>query len=447
MQQSLPVYEEKAMKTALSRAETVIVLTVFAVCLAGALVIAPAHCPDEHARMTLTHWIYEHHSLPTGNEPETLIRGWGFSYALRPYLSAMIGAFFMTLFSLFSQAPRLLLLGSRIGSVLSATVCCAYCLLLGHRLFRKRSSAILMAVIVCFLPQVLFLGSFQNNDCLSLAAVTMMLYYLACGYDDHFSLKTCVKLGTAFSIGLLSYYSVYGWILMGSIFCVFAVYRDPAISRKGVFLLRRSLLIAGICLLLAGWFFIRNAVLHEGDFLGIASELRMREASRSQGLKLYEMNPARETSLSLFGFILENGIGWFGTTLRSFIGVFGYLDISLPAVGYILYLLFFAAVIFLYVIYYRRSKPDRKTRLLFSVMQVSALITLLLSLLASWSRNYQPQGRYVISMILLPAFMAARSADCKAGSSKKSSLAAILSVLWILMCAFSLILLLPETLS
>ena len=86
------------MKTSLSKAGTALVLLVFAVCLAGALTVSPERCPDETARMRLTGWIYEHGSLPTGNEPETLIPGWGFSYALRPYLSAMIGAFFMKAF-------------------------------------------------------------------------------------------------------------------------------------------------------------------------------------------------------------------------------------------------------------------------------------------------------------------------------------------------------------
>lgn len=436
------------MKTALSRTETAIVLTVFVICLVCALVISPARCPDESARMTLTNWIYEHHSLPTGNEPETVIRGWGFSYALRPYLSAIIGAAFMMLFSLFSRAESLLLLGSRMGSVLSVTVCCVYCLLLGHRLFRKRSSAILMALTVCFLPQVLFLGSFQNNDSLSLAAVSMMLYYLICGYDDHFSLKTCIKLGIAFSVALLSYYSVYGWILAGVVFCVIAVLRDPAVSRKGTFILQRALLIAGICLLLAGWFFIRNAVLHEGDFLGISSELRMRASMRSQGMKLYEMDSPRDTGLSLIGFLTGRGLSWFGTTLRSFIGVFGYMDMVLPAAVYVLYLVFFLAGIILFIRSFLRGAPDRRARLLFPVMLAAGIITLLLSLYASYARNYQPQGRYIISVILLPAFMAARGADSlelPAGTGRKVSLSSVLSVIWLLLCAVSLILLLPGT--
>ena len=436
------------MKTALSRTETAIVLTVFVICLVCALVIPPARCPDESARMTLTNWIYEHHSLPTGNEPETVIRGWGFSYALRPYLSAIIGAAFMMLFSLFSRAEGLLLLGSRMGSVLSVTVCCVYCLLLGHRLFRKRSSAILMALTVCFLPQVLFLGSFQNNDSLSLAAVSMMLYYLVCGYDDHFSLKTCIKLGIAFSVALLSYYSVYGWILAGVVFCVVAVLQDPGISRKGTFILQRALLIAGISLLLAGWFFIRNAVLHEGDFLGISSELRMRASMRSQGMKLYEMDSPRDTGLSPAGFLISRGLSWFGTTLRSFIGVFGYMDVVLPAAVYILYLAFFLAGIILFVRSCLHSAPDRRARLLFPAMLAACIITLLLSLYASYARNYQPQGRYIISVILLPAYMAARGADSTelpAGTGRKVSLSAVLSAVWLLLCAVSLILLLPGT--
>ena len=356
------------MKTSLSKAGTALVLLVFAVCLAGALTVSPERCPDETARMRLTGWIYEHGSLPTGNEPETLIPGWGFSYALRPYLSAMIGAFFMKAFSLFSRSENLLLLGSRMGSVLSVTVCCVYCLLLGQRLFRKRSSAVLMASVVCSLPQVLFVGFFQNNDSLSLAAVSMMLYYLACGYDDHFSVKTCLKLGVAFSVGLLSYYSVYGWILAGIVFCVVSVCLDPDVPRKGSLIFRRGLLIAGVCLALAGWFFIRNAVLHEGDFFGISTELRAREAMRNQGAVLYEMNSAREGGISVLRFILESGFPWLKTTAISFIGVFGYLDAVMPAACYIAYLAFFLAGFVLFIASCRRERPDRQETLLTAVL-------------------------------------------------------------------------------
>ena len=333
------------------------------------------------------------------------------------------------------------------GSVLSVTVCCVYCLLLGQRLFRKRSSAVLIASVVCFLPQVLFVGFFQNNDSLSLAAVSMMLYYLACGYDDHFSVKTCLKLGIAFSVGLLSYYSVYGWILAGIVFCVVSVCLDPDVPHKGSLILRRGLLIAGVCLVLAGWFFIRNAVLHEGDFFGISTELRAREAMRNQGAVLYEMNSAREGCVSVLRFIGESGFPWLKTTAISFIGVFGYLDAVMPAACYIAYLAFFLAGFVLFIASCRRERPDRQETLLTAVLLAAALITLLLSFLQSYTRNYQPQGRYVITAVLPLAFIIARGADravLPGRSGRAFSPAAVLTVLWLLMGAGALLILLPQ---
>ena len=441
------------MKATLSKLEIAIVLLVFAVCLAGALTVSPDLCPDEKARIPLTEWIFEHNSLPTGSEAETLIPGWGFSYALRPYLSALVGAFFMKVFSLFSRAESLMLLGSRMGSVLSVTVCCVYCLLLGHRLFRKRSSAVLMAAVVCFLPQVLFVGFFQNNDSLSLASVSMMLYYLACGYDDHFSLRSCIKLAVAFSVALLSYYSVYGWILMGVVFCVAAVLRDQAISRKGLFILRRGLLIAAVCLLLAGWFFIRNAVLHEGDFLGITSEFRMREKLSSQGMRMVAIDSPRAGGLSFSGFLRERGLVWLEVTVLSFIGVFGYMDQLMPIPWYFCYLAFFLAGLVLFIIGLHRRRLDQKGKLLAAAMLAACLITASLSLWQSYSRDFQPQGRYVNTIALLLAFMTARGADSVSFSRRSGdagnepfSPAVLLTVVWLLMCAVSLLFLMPRML-
>ena len=117
----------------------------------------------------------------------------------------------------------------------------------------------------------MFLGMYQNNDSLSLLSVSLILLYFIDGLDTDWSLKSCIGLGIAISIGLLSYYFMYGWILMTVILCVVSVLRSERIKgqEKGWFIAKRAALIAGICFLLAGWFFIRNAILHTGDFLGI----------------------------------------------------------------------------------------------------------------------------------------------------------------------------------
>ena len=109
---------------------------------------------------------------------------------------------------------------------------------------------------------------YQNNDALSLCAVSAVWYYLADGFDTHWRVKSCIWLAVWFSVGALSYYVAYPWFLIGAVFCVFAVVHDRDISEKFGFILRRGGLVAGICLVLAGWFFLRNAMLHQGDFLG-----------------------------------------------------------------------------------------------------------------------------------------------------------------------------------
>ena len=219
----------------LSAKEYLLVRLVFCICLTGALLLPMEQCPDEAGRHLLSNWIVRTGTLPTGNEMETMLMswedvnasvlsiradsefdGWGFSYALRPYLSSIVGAVFERIALCFTDSPRILLAASRMCSVLSVTFCCFFCLRLGHRLFNKQGAAALFAALVCFLPQVQFIGMYQNNDSLSLCAVSMMLYYLIEGFDLGWPVRSCVGLGISFSLGLLAYYSVYGWLLMGA---------------------------------------------------------------------------------------------------------------------------------------------------------------------------------------------------------------------------------------
>ena len=170
----------------------VLLISVFCICLTGALLLPVNQCPDEEGRLLLTEWMVRTGSLPTGNEAEVMIPDWGFSYALRPYLSAMIGAVFVRAVSFLTENSRVLLAAARMCSVLSVTVCCGFCLRLGKHVFDKTASALLYAVIVCFVPQVLFLGMYQNNDALSLAAVSAMVCYFAEGREAHWPLRSCL---------------------------------------------------------------------------------------------------------------------------------------------------------------------------------------------------------------------------------------------------------------
>lgn len=416
-----------------------LVLLCFSICLAGALLLPVNQCPDEGGRLSLIEWIVKTGTLPTGDEPETRIPGWGFSYALRPFLSSMIGAGFQILAACFTDSPRGLLAAARMGSVLSVTGCCWFCLRLGHRLFERRSSAILFATVVCFLPQVLFLGMYHNNDALSLFTVCMMLYYLVEGYDSAWPVISCVGLALAFSVGLLSYYSIYGWILMCMVFCIVSVLTDRTIADKGSLIFKRAGLIAGICLLLAGWFFIRSAILRNGDFLGIAYEKVLRTRAEEMGDILFPFRDFRAEGLSVTGFLRSNQFHWLRVTASSFVGTFGYMTLFLPMLLYGVYFTIFAFGLlrFFAVLLHRRVR--RRDGLLMLVMLVSGGINFALHFWQSYTRDYEPQGRYVISLIVPLAYMTACGLDKtvlavrdpKPGKAAELNPAAVLTIVWL----------------
>ena len=430
-----------------TRTEHSLIALCFLICFAGALLLPWEQCPDEAFRYRLIEWMVKHGTLPPADDPELLglsdlvKETYGFSYALRPYLPAMIGALFTKAALFFTDSKTVLLLASRLCSVLSVTGCCFFCLKTGHRLFEKRSSAILFAAVVCFQPQVLFLGMYHNNDAPSLFAVSMMLYFLADGYSREWPAGSCAGLAFAFSAGLLTYYTVFGWILMSTAFCIAAVLIDPGIRDKGRLIAKRAALIAGICLLLSGWFYIRNALVLNGDFLGIAYEEVSRARVKEMGYPLYEYVNAKRDGLTALQFLRSKNYEWVWMSARSFIGVFGGMTIYLPAVRYGVYYTLHALGALLFLSVLIRQKPSRRDALWTILMLSSSLITLALHFRQCYARDYQPQGRYVITLVLAFAWMTAYGLDRTGlsvrgnGGEKERDLhpAAAYAVLWILL--------------
>lgn len=391
----------------LSREQWILIIVVLLICLTGAFMLDINDCPDETGRRLLSDYIFSNHKLPTGNETETMIQGWGFSYALRPFLSSMVGAVFMWLASIVTHNEYVLFVMSRMCSVLSIALCCYFCQMTGNLLFKNRKVSMLMATLVCFTPQVLFLGMYQNNDSLSLMVVSMMLYFLLKGYHSAWELKYCVGLGISFSLILLSYYSCYGWLLIGGIAFIVCCIRSgnettAGLSSRGYYILIRFIIVSSLILLLAGWFFIRNAVLHEGDFFGIASEVLSRERVAEQGIFPY--NVPNDNGIGFIQFLFEVPYTWILFTVRSLIGYFGYMIIQLTGAQYTVYYIFIVAGLIGFFICWVRKKEKWDTVLLLT-MGLSSLITIALSLIQSYYRDFQPQGRYIVTVLLFISYM------------------------------------------
>ena len=81
-----------------------------------------------------------------------------------------------------------------------------------------------------------------------------------------FCKKDCIGLGAGCGLCALSYYNAYAYLLC-SILLFFALmihFRKPA---KEIFV--KVLAVFAIAFLIGGWFFIRNAVIHDDDLLGM----------------------------------------------------------------------------------------------------------------------------------------------------------------------------------
>ena len=380
-------------------------------CTCFALVIDPAYCPDESRRKLVSDWIFNNAALPQGNEAELIIPGYGFSYTVRPYLSAIIGAACMHVVCHVTTDPAVLLASTRICSILSITAVCYYCLKAGRMLFASRAAARLFAGIVCFLPQVIFVGSYQNNDALSMAAVCMMLYYLVLGTKQHWSVGSCVGLSVGMSLCLLAYYNAYGWILMAVVFCIRSCLQDKEIHRKLLFITKRAALIGCIIAVLAGWHFIRNAILLDGDFLGFRAEMLSRQQLQSAGVELISYRNLYQAGHPLsYMFQMNDGM-FMPYTLKSFIGVFGYMDIFMPEIMYGLYLGIILTGIMVYAVASFACKKSPLQRNVMLMMSGASLITIVLHIAHSYFRDFQAQGRYVLTVAVFLAWMIAYGFD------------------------------------
>ena len=247
-------------------AKYMLIFGFFCISFGTSIFLKTEHAPDEAMRMLIPEYIVSHHTLPNGMEESVRHPLWGFSYALYPYLTAIISSVFMAITSLFTKSAAALLTAARLTSVLSGTGTLIVVFLIGEELFERRESALLGGIFVGFLPQFVFLSCYVNNDSFAVFTVALIIYFWIRGMKSAFCKKDCIGLGAGCGLCALSYYNAYAYLLC-SILLFFALmihFRKPA---KEIFV--KALAVFAIAFLIGGWFFIRNAVVHDGDLLGM----------------------------------------------------------------------------------------------------------------------------------------------------------------------------------
>ena len=215
-------------------------------------------------------YIFENNKLPRGEEEAIRDPNWGISYAFQPILTYMIGAGFMKVASIFTMDEFSLVVAARLVSTISMTLSVYFVIKIADKLFKdKEIYKILFVVFIAFQPLTAFLASYINNDSTAVLATTMIIYLWILGLESNWKTKHCVLLGLAIGFCALTYYNAYGYILCSIILCLVSVTSNKMKSKD---IWQKVLIVGLVAFAFAGWWFIKNAVLYNGDILGITAQ-------------------------------------------------------------------------------------------------------------------------------------------------------------------------------
>lgn len=356
------------------------------------------YAPDESMRYDISLFIFKNGKLPLGNELELINPTWGFSYGFVPYLPNLLAVIPMKICNLFTSESLYLLRAARLVNVLAGTFTVFMVLRIGNELFNKKFYKYLFVLLTTFLPQFIFLTSYLNNDIFAILSIAIIIYAWITGEKNNYSLKTCIILGIGIGLCALSYYNAYSFILCSIILFAFWLRKNLKAKLDTKLLIKKTGIICFLAIGIAGWFFIRNAILHNGDFLGLNTIERYGELYAVESFKPSNRMTPYHAGISIFEMIFGkfNGLNWIDYTIKSFFGVFGYMNIFLNNTFYFSYIFLLSIGIAGKIIKTIKQKSNK----LDLYFLICIIITIGLSIYYSYFSGYQPQGRYCMPILL-----------------------------------------------
>jgi hypothetical protein len=389
---------------------------------------------DEWMRFMIPDYIYQFNRLPTGFDPEVIYERGGWSYAFYPqFLGPILSAFFMHLASLFRTGSFVLIFAARMTSVLAGIVTVFFV----NRTLRvftgNKMISLLGMILIAFWPQFAFLSGYINNDIIPVAGVSIMCYAVAVSHRDTWTKKSSATLAIGMSICLLSYLNSAGFVLAFGIYFLISNYLD--IKKKQIewkAFWKRFTIVFVIVAILWFPFLIRNAIIYDGDMLG----MRSFNAAKTEWEQNESMNWAYENARA---WSEDYDIEWHDGLVYEWVSIFtffeyrgGYFDAGHPHEGNLVELfqdsrwrqlttrsfvtnLYFAYVayfpVWLYIIYgallatpllgiSRIRKLDIKQKGFMGTCLLGSFITIGLWLYYNLYIDSQPQGRYFITVLV-----------------------------------------------
>lgn len=373
--------------------------------------------PDEPMRYAVPQFIFQNGFLPHGADPAIRNEVWGTSYGFSVYGSSLLATLFMHVASIFDGSQESLLLAARFTSVFFALGTVYLCFRIGTLLFEGVYAKHLFAALVGFLPQFVFLSSYFNSDAMGLFSTALVSYFLIKGVNEGWGTACCILLGISIGVCALSYYYSYGIIVTSIVVFFASTYMSGKRSRQVVSRRKRYLakpaLVLLCALVVAGWFFVRNIILY-GDLIGMGASSACAEINAQ-----FEYKPSNHVTPKSLGWNpLEMvfgdyaGIPWLSWSLKSFVGMFGPMSISLGATTYCVYALLIIVGAAGGVFALLRKREIWQNLLLLIALVLTMVIPLILSVYYSWASDYQAQGRYLMGALIPLMILVAKGWSC-----------------------------------
>lgn len=386
------------------RIEQLYILFVFTILFTWSILIPIGSGPDEKMKYDICNYLASQNRLPHGGDPVIRNGIWGISYAFMPILSYCFSALFMKCIGMFTTNAIVIFIAARFISVLCGTGMAVMVIKIGHELFAKKTWRWCFIVSVTMLPQVVYLGCYLNTDSLALFSISVIIYAWIRGIKSRWNWKSVLILGVGIGICALSYYNAYGYLLTSVILYIVSwfVREERKVNWKDFW--KKGIIIAVVAIVIAGWWFVRNAVIYDGDFLGMQAESEYAEEYAMDGMKPSQLANSNNLGESLSEMLI--GRKWIKTTLMSFSGILGTFEVIALNRIYWLYIFTIAFALIMCLLRYgsssfRKSRVKDKKRILLEVtFLINMMIPIMLSLYYSYYSDFQPQGRYIMPMLI-----------------------------------------------
>ena len=413
--------------------EALFYLLVFASITCFAAVQAFGDPPDEINRFKVVSYICLHGRLPHGADPEIILDGYGASYAFQPILTYIMQGFLLRFINLFTEDSYVLLLAARLVNAVFGVLMAYFVRQTAKEIWKSRYLQWLFTIMVVFLPQNIFIHSYVNTDSMAMLSVSVICYALLRAQRTDYEKKDCILLATGIILCALSYYNAYGIILAAVL--IFLSHYIHAGKIEWAPMLRKGLFISAIVLAGIGWWFIRNGILYDGDILALnaRSECAMQTA-------IPELHPLTRVTFQNSGRSLSDmlfGAHYILLVSNSFIAMFGPLLIPTHRLIYVFYRFFWllassAALLIPGSLWFSGTdspwnsrkeslSKSEKSRKAFSCgcMLLFCLITIGLAVFYSYSWDFQPQGRYILPILIPFMYLVARGVQKICGALQK----------------------------